>query len=525
MNQLLLDLLFASFISTIVLIITLKVLMMIKVKNFISKMSYSPGRSRASIRKKQSITSPHEATSEKIQLLLNNGEIRTAVTVLSTVQAEFLLKCLPTFPMKTMKRLLPKTLPVWEVLLDKINDIEDDSIPQSVYATYDSLILHCAHKMLHLHAAPKENVDAKLMSINQLLRKVYLQYPEVLERFVGQREQISSAMHCLMQHFPLQIETSMVSLQEAIRDEISSSILDFQESLKNLNSLSAQEKFSEMLITRSQQGHDSSPPPTSINQLQMQERLYFNQAILRTIQPTRRNGNLAVLSEMLMHRIQGDKEVLSLFGNLRKELDISDDVPVEICLRQHQEALELVIISLRKIKLVVDGDSGVTTDSSDAHLSTPEERYSTNEVRHPSLGDCGEDNKRFFGASSLFSQNTSAHSVDSLSIKGNLSPVNNGMSKTQSAACTTGYKSKSLSSIRSSRHSFTSKSNPGLFESDLGEASQNSSTFSGGLVMKSTCVNNELSCVQELELKKAELHQAQDTIQQLRNREKDLMER
>lgn len=496
-------------------------------------MSHSPNRNRSSIRKKQSIPSPYEATSERIQLLLNNGDIKTAIAVLSTMQAECLLKCIPTLPMRSMKRLLPKTLPVWEVLLDKINDIEDDSIPQSVYAAYDSLVLHCGHKMLHLQAAPMDNADTELMAINQLLRKVYLQYPEVVERFVGLREQTGSAIHSLMQHFPLQLENSMVSLQEAIKDEVSSSALDFQDSLKNLTTLTAQEKFPLSEMLQPPQGRDSSPPPLSpMNQLQMQERLYFNQAVLRTIQPTRRNGNLAVLSEMLMHRIHGDKEVLSLFGNLRKELDIGDKVPIESCLRQHQQTLELVIISLRRIKLDVDGESGFPTDTNDARLSTPEEPYSANGVRHFSIDDFREDTKRFFGASSLFSQNTSAHSVDSLSIRGNLSPVNNGLTmnvrvfeKTQSAVCATAYKSKSLSSVRSSRNSLTSKSNPGLFETDLGEAPQNSSAFSGGAVLKSACINNELSCFQELELKKTELHQAQDMIQQLKSREKDLTER
>ena len=507
---------------------------MIKVKNFISKMSHSPNRNRSSVRKRLSIPSPYEATSEKIQLLLNNGDVRTAVAVLSTMQAEYLLKCIPTFPMKIMKRLLPKSLPIWEVLLDKINDLEDDSIPQCVYTAYDSLVLHCAHKILHLQAAPVENDNAELAAINQLLRKLYLQYPEVVERFVGLREQASSAVHCLMQHFPLQLENSVVSLQEAIRDEVSSSVLDFQESLKNLNSFTAQEKFSfsEMIVGgQLSQGRDSSPPPTSpMNQLQMQERLYFNQAVLRTIQPTRRNGNLAVLSEMLMHRIQGDKEVLSLFGNLRKELEIDGDaVSVEVCLRQHQQALESVIVSLRRIKLDIDGESGLPTNLSTARLSTPEERYSTNGIRHCSLGDFREDNKRFYGASSLVSQNTSAHSVDSLSIRGNLSPVNNGLTitvrtleKSHSTVCANGCKSKSLSSIRSCRNSPTSKSNPGLFESDLGEAPQNSSTYSGGSVIKSTC---ELSCLQELEVKKTELQQAQDMIQQLKSREQDLKHR
>ena len=514
---------------------------MIKVKNFITKMSHSPNRNRSSIRKRPSIPSPYEATSEKIQLLLNIGDIRTAVAVLSTMQAEYLLKCIPTLPIKHMKRMLPQTLPVWEVLLDKINDIEDDSIPQSVYAAYDSLVLHCAHKMLHLQTSPMANSDTELVAINQLLRKVYLQYPEIIERFVGLREQTASAIHCLLQHFPLQLENAVVSLQEAIRDEVSSSIQDFQESLKNLNSFTSQEKFSfsEMMInSHLPQERDSSPSPTSpMNQIQMQERLYVNQAVLRTIQPTRRNGNLAVLSEMLMHRIQGDKEVLSLFGHLRKELEIGNDVSVETCLRKHQQALELVIISLRRIKQDVDGEGGFPTNlrearlSTPACLSTPEERYSTNGIRHPSLGDFREDNRRFFGASSLVSQNTSAHSVDSLSIRGNLSPVNNGLTmtvrtieKSHSTVSTNGCKSKSLSSIRSARNSPTNKSNLGLFDTDLGEASQNSSPFSGGSVIKS-CPNNELSCFQELELKKTELQQAQDMIQQLKIREKDLMQR
>lgn len=510
---------------------------MIKVKNFITKMSHSPNRNRSSIRKKQSVPSPYEATSEKIQLLLNIGDVRTAVAVLSTMQAEYLLKCMPTFPIKSMKRLMPKTLPVWEVLLGKINDIEDDSIPQCVYAAYDSLVIHCAYRMLHLQAAPVENASTELTAISQLLRKIYLQYPEVVERFVGLREQTGSALHCLMQHFPLQLENSLVSLQEAIRDEVSSSILDFQESLKTLNSLATEEKFSfsEMMVGgQLPQGRDSSPPPTSpMNQLQMQERLYYNQAVMRTIQPTRRNGNLAVLSEMLMHRIQGDKDVLSLFGNLRKELEIHEGVSVESCLRQHQQALELVIISLRRIKLDVDGEGGFSRDLNHVRLSSPEERYSSNGSRRPSIGDFIEDNKRFLGASSMFSQNASAHSVDSLSIRGNLSPVNNGLTmngrtleKSHSAVvCSNGCKSKSLSSIRSSRNSPTSKSNPGLFENDFGEAPQNPIAFPGGSSIKSTCLSNELSCFQELEQKKTELQQAQDTIQQLKSREKDLMQR
>ena len=501
---------------------------MIKVKNFISaKVSNSPngvssqGNSTV-IKKKQLTQSPYEVTSGKIEMLLNNGDIRTAVAVITTLQADYLLKCVPSFPLKCMKLLLPKTLPVWEVLLDKINDVEDLSTTQSVYTVYDSLVMQCAHKMLHYHVSSNQDNSMDVAAIHQILRKVYLQYPEVVERFNGLKEQTDLAVHALMQHFPLQLENSMVPLQDAIRNEVNSSILDFRESLANLDSLTAHEKFSlsEMLISGQHfdsQDRESSPPPVTppLTQLQMQERLYYNQAVLRTIQPTRRKGNLAVLSEMLMERIHGDKGVLTLFGQLRNELDINGDMPVEICLKQHQQALDLVTSALKKIKLEVDGANVV--EIHDIHLTTNVKSISNNGIHRASLGDLLQ------GSSSLLSQPSfdgSAMSVDSLSMKGNLSPVNNGLTVQKRTTAHT----KSLSSISSS--SITSKSAPGLFRTGSGEASQNSEVFSSSRrsTIKST-TSNEFSYFQELELVKAELQQAQETIQQLKNKEKDLTNR
>lgn len=501
---------------------------MIKVKNFISaKVSNSPNGihsrdSSPAINKKQlTQQSPYEVTSGKIEILLNNGDIRAAVAVITTLQADYLLKCVPSFPLKCMKLLLPKSLPVWEVLLDKINDVEDVSAPQSVYAVYDSLVMQCAHKMLHYRASSTQDSSTDVAAIHQILRKVYLQYPEVVERFNGLKEQTDLAVHTLMQHFPLQLESSMVPLQDAIRNEVKSSILDYQESLTNLDNLTAQEKFSlsEMLVSGQNfdsKGRESSPPPVTppLTQLQMQERLYYNQAVLRTIQPTRRKGNLAVLSEMLMERIHGDKGVLTLFGQLRKELDISGDMPVEMCLKQHQQALELVTGALKKLKLEVDGANVV--ELTDIHLTTSAKNNSTNGIHRASLGDLLQS------SSSLFSQPSfdgSAMSVDSLATKGNLSPVNNGLIVARRSTAHT----KSLSSISNS--SITSKSTP-LFRTGSGETTQNSEVFSSSRrsTIKST-TSNEFSCFQELEMVKAELQQAQETIQQLKNKERDLTNR
>lgn len=299
-----------------------------------------------------------ELTSLKIKQLLEKKKFQKVVEFLRELPHDVILKCLESFPFKALNRAVPESFPVWETLLMKLHNSEDGYIPQFPYAACDELVLQISRLLESCEESPG---DPDLpYSCKRVLKKVYMQYNEVLERLYKEQDRIDHALYSLGLHLPLGTDYTAISLQQAIVEEVQASLVDYHDALERLQELSQDEAFSlTEAVLESQRdtvlnGDYPSPDrPFALNpnQLQLQERLYFNQCVLTTMKPSRRMGNLVELLEIMNERIKGDKEVLAVFGSIRQRNDvITDAEPVEPWLRKHQHAVECAIATLKDIE-------------------------------------------------------------------------------------------------------------------------------------------------------------------------------
>ena len=299
-----------------------------------------------------------ELTSLKIKQLLEKKKFQKVVELLRELPHDVILKCLESFPFKALNRSVPESFPVWETLLMKLHNSEDGYIPQFPYVACDELVLQISRLLENCEESPG---DPDLpYSCKRVLKKVYMQYNEVLERLYKEQDRIDHALYSLGLHLPLGTDHMAISLQRAIVEEVQASLVDYHDALERLQELSQDEAFSltEAVLESQKEtainGDFPSPDlPFALNpnQLQLQERLYFNQCVLTTLQPSRRMGNLAELLEIMNERIKGDKEVLAVFGSVRQRNDvITDAEPVEPWLRKHQHAVECAIGTLKDIE-------------------------------------------------------------------------------------------------------------------------------------------------------------------------------
>ena len=300
-----------------------------------------------------------ELTSLKIKQLLEKKKYPKVVELLREYPHDFILKCLESFPFKALNKAVPDTFPIWETLLTKLHNSEDGYIPQFPYAACDELVLQIARLMEMCEDNRHEDSQELMQSCRRVLKKVYMQYNEVLEQLYKEYDKVEHALYTLSLHLPLGIDHTAVSLQQAIMEEVQACLVDYNDAIERLEEMTQNEVLSlnEALMERQTNGSENDFPTTDFplapnpNQVQLQERLYFNQCMLTTLQPSRRRGNLAELLEILSERIKGDKEVLAIFGNIRQNNEsISDSEPVEPWLRRHQRAVEGVIAALKEIE-------------------------------------------------------------------------------------------------------------------------------------------------------------------------------
>ena len=295
--------------------------------------------------------SQFELTSIKIKHLLEKRKYQNVVDVIREQNHEFILKCLESFPFKALNKAVPESFAIWETLLMKLHNSEDGYIPQFPYAACDELVLEIS-RVLELCEvnSPQEELT---QACRRVLKKVYMQYNDVLEGLYKEHDRVQHALYTLSLHMPLGTDSSAVSLQQAIMEEVQASLVDFTDAVERLEELTQKEVLTLTEALMENQHHEDTPHNMvpSPNQLQLQERLYFNHCVLTSIQPSRRRGNLSELREILNERIRGDKEVLAIFGSIRQRNDsITDTEAIEPWLRRHLCAVERTITTLKEIE-------------------------------------------------------------------------------------------------------------------------------------------------------------------------------
>ena len=349
--------------------------MMEKIKKFLNT-AKRPG-SLESINKKTTEASSllsrkteYEITSMKIKQLLEKQNYSKIVEILREQSHSYVHKCLESFPFKALNRGIPDSFLVWETLLTKLHNSEERYIPQFPYAACDELVIQISWLLETVMSSQREDTDL-ILSCRRVLKCVYMQYNEVLERLYKQYEKVGHAVYTLGLHLPLGTDVLTArTIQQAIKEEIEASLADYKDAIERLDELTETEvlTLSQALGEIQKQVDNleeeteenggflmmqtpSFPQAPNLNQLQLQERLYHNQCVLTALQPGRRKDNLPELLEILKERIRGDKEVLSIFGSIRQRNDVvSTSEAVEPWLKRHQHAIECAIAMLKEIE-------------------------------------------------------------------------------------------------------------------------------------------------------------------------------
>lgn len=482
----------------------------------------------------------NEITSLRILHLLERRKYYKVVEFLRELPRVQLLACLESFPFKFLNSSLPDSFPVWETLLTKVHSNEQEYVREFPYAACDQLVLKIGHYLAHFEKdmIPQQDSNQQLYrQCRRLLKKVYMQYREIVDNLLKENERVSKAIYSLTLHIPLGLDPSTaVSLQQSILKEVSNSALDFDESRQRLEELVIENGHIQVEVPSLGDRSDSR----ALTQIQVQQRLYSNQCVLGAIKPIKRQDNLPQLTEMLTTRVLDDKEVLAIFSNLRTEVSkITENDALEPWLRKYQHSLECAITLLKEIQdeLVIKPSVTATSLPLD-HESTTGNRphpLTSSSPSPPSLLPTQSTvslDQRFTESSSYkrhsFSDKlafprpssasalvqTSKLSQSAQSI--DLTPTNEleGSSSVQDLPSTdqpmAGMKKKTSSLRRSLRHSMRKLS---------------SSAGSVSIRKKKVHRTNSNDSVVALEDAKKEILEAHETIQSLRKRERELTDR
>ena len=305
------------------------------------------------------VQTSYELTSITIKQLLEKEQFQKVVDMLRELNRDYVLGCLESFPFIALNKTVPRSFLIWETLLTKLNNSEEGYIPQFPYKACDELVKNIAWLL-------ENSLDEDLThSCKRVLKCVYMQYNEVLEHLYKEHDRVEYALYTLGLHSPLGTDPrSALTIEQAIQEEVRACLEDYTTALERLDDFKQNELISLSIILREGQktsptGSEERDEPSSVEmflapsptQGHLQERLYQNQRVFTALQPSRRNGTLQQLLELLNERIHGDKEVISLFGKIRdRDLLVTDSVPVQPWLRKYQHALDLAIGTLKDIE-------------------------------------------------------------------------------------------------------------------------------------------------------------------------------
>eukprot|EP00731_Ephydatia_muelleri_P037419 Em0464g3a len=266
-------------------------------------------------------TTQYGATSLKIRRLVDSRQYQGVINLLRDHTSDYLSHCLSTFPFQALNQGVPDTLPIWETLLAKLHRNEDGYIPSFPYAACDELVFQISY-VLEVHKGNPDGNPSTIATCKRVLKKVYMLYGDILERLYVQHAKTEKAIHSLALHLPLGMDHDAVSLLSTIRREVVACLQDYHEAEERLGELTKNEQVS--LLDILEQGMEKNvdlPEIAAIpldlthsqcfNQIQLQERLYFNQ---------------------------------------QRYQQITDDEPVIMWLKKHQHALECTISVLKDIE-------------------------------------------------------------------------------------------------------------------------------------------------------------------------------
>lgn len=309
----------------------------------------------------------YEITSVKILHLIEKKKYQRVVELLRELPRAHLLACLQNgFPFKALNKSVPETFPIWETLLTKVHNNEEGYVREFPYSACDSLVLKIAYLLAHLEhqqslpqssTANQSNIEHNQQLFQQcrrILKKVFMQYPDIVKNLMRENERVSKALYSMTLHIPLGLDPSIaVSLQQSIFKELTSSLSDFEESKERLEELSIENSHIrvELVAPPDRSKNRTHLSIRSLTQIQVQERLYSNQCVLGAVKPIKREDSLPQLTEMLNIRVLGDKDVLAIFSNLRNQFPkITENEPIEPWLRKYQHSVECAITLLKEIE-------------------------------------------------------------------------------------------------------------------------------------------------------------------------------
>ena len=324
-----------------------------------------------------------EIISMRVHHLLEKKKYQKVIELLREHPHTHILACLESFPFKLLNKSIPQSFSIWETLLTKVHGNEEGYIPQFPYAACDELVIRIAHLLAYLERENCQQDDQLFMQCRRLLKKVYLHYHDIVNNLMKENERLSKALYSMTLHIPLGLDpATAVSLQQSIKKEVSDCLDDLGETHLRLDELSLENSHIHVEVTplceQIKNESSSLPISRSLTQRQVQERLYSNQCVLGVVNPIRCRDNLPQLIEMLSTRIAGDKEVLSIFATLRHQIpQITDNEPIEPRLRKYQHSVECAITLLREIEdelAIKSSDSGSPAsekDNQELHQAKP----------------------------------------------------------------------------------------------------------------------------------------------------------
>ncbi len=312
-----------------------------------------------------------ELLSIKIKHLLERKQFQKAVDTLREQPSPFILKCLESFPFKALNKAVPDAFPVWETLLTKLHNSEEGHIREFPYHACDELVLKIAW-LIEMRDEKSQAGQDLVVSCRRVLKCVYMQYDNVLENLYKEHRRVHHSLYTLGLHLPLGSDSrTALSLHQTIKNEINGYLMDLNDAKERLEVMSDKEELTLTQVLEEDQkvelttgsdedsGDDGGltmkyqnfPQPLNPNQIQLHERLYQNQCVRTSIQPSRRAGTLPQLMEILNERILGDKEVLAVFGRIRQSNDgITDSEPIDPWLRRYQHSIECIIGLIKDIE-------------------------------------------------------------------------------------------------------------------------------------------------------------------------------
>ena len=490
----------------------------------------------------------YEITSVKILQLIEKNKYQRVVELLRELPRAHLLACLQNgFPFKALNKSVPETFPIWETLLTKVHNNEEGYVREFPYSACDALVLKIAYLLAHLehqHSQPttanQSNNQQLFQQCRRILKKVFMQYPDIVRNLMRENERVSKALYSMTLHIPLGLDPSIaMSLQQSILKEVSNSLSDFEESKERLEGFSVENSHIrvELVAPSDRSKNRTHLSIRSLTQIQVQERLYSNQCVLGAVKPIKREDSLPQLTEMLNIRVLGDKDVLAIFSNLRNQFPkITEHEPIEPWLRKYQHSVECAITLLKEIETELIIKSPNVSPLTDHELyptaSPPPLSLVTQSTASLDRHNCNSDddnglfmtpfNKRYSSTDKLhLGRPTSAVSLDKTtklsesaqSLTGDLEVSSrsvqdipsNVKSHNQTMA---GMKKKSSGSLRRSlRHSLRRLSS------------------SAGNVSPKKKMHRTGSGEDMMEEARKELLEAQETIHSLRKRERELTDR